>query len=317
MRVAAEAVLSGAERDALKRPTAVAVPVRRWHHVSGALVVCPHEGRQEQTDAFALETARVLGLAVERDILLGRSAARERSLVAAGERRLARFGYDVHDGPLQDIGAVQRELYLFRDSLADALAPGAERDGVLGRLDRLQEIVSASALKLRELAQSAESPAILARPFRALLETEIKSFVSSSEIKPEVELSGDFDGLTASQRIALMHIVQEALNNVREHSCASELRISVVRTRDRVQADIVDNGRGFEVERTLVRAARRGRLGLVGMSERALFLGGAFDVRSKPGGPTHVSVTLPEWRPLGVNSSEDGTANLDAHASSG
>ena len=39
-------------------------------------------------------------------------------------------------------------------------------------------------------------------------------------------------------------------------------------------------------------------MGLVGMSERALLLGGAFDVHSAPGGPTRIAVTLPEWRPL-------------------
>jgi len=38
-------------------------------------------------------------------------------------------------------------------------------------------------------------------------------------------------------------------------------------------------------------------MGLVGMNERALLLGGAFDVRSAPGG-TCIAVTLPEWRPL-------------------
>jgi signal transduction histidine kinase len=65
-----------------------------------------------------------------------------------------------------------------------------------------------------------------------------------------------------------------------------------------VRAEIEDDGRGFDLERTLVRAAKGGRMGLVGMNERALLLGGAFDVRSAPGGPTRISVTLPEWRPL-------------------
>ena len=61
-----------------------------------------------------------------------------------------------------------------------------------------------------------------------------------------------------------------------------------------------DNGRGFDVERTFVRAARGGRFGLVGMSERARLLGGRFDVRSSPGGPTTISLVLPAWRPATV-----------------
>ena len=66
-----------------------------------------------------------------------------------------------------------------------------------------------------------------------------------------------------------------------------------------VQASISDNGCGFDVEKTtLIAGARRGRLGLVGMSERVRLLGGRFDIESEPGASTVVSVTLPRWRPL-------------------
>ena len=55
---------------------------------------------------------------------------------------------------------------------------------------------------------------------------------------------------------------------------------------------------GFDVERTLVRAAHRGRLGLVGMAERVRLLGGRLAVDSRPGGPTTVSATIPRWEPI-------------------
>ena len=47
-----------------------------------------------------------------------------------------------------------------------------------------------------------------------------------------------------------------------------------------------------------MRAARGGRMGLVGMGERIRLLGGRFDVRSAPGGPTVVTASFPRWRPL-------------------
>jgi signal transduction histidine kinase len=218
--------------------------------------------------------------------------------VAAGERRLTRLGYDVHDGPLQDVGAARRELCLVRGAVAGALSPGPGRDAVLDQLASIEEIVAATEAGLRELAQATASPAILARPFRTLVENEVARFRAATGVEVETQLEGDLDALTGSQRIALAHVVQEALTNVREHTSAAHVHVSVVRRPDRVEAEIVDDGQGFDVERTLVRAARRGRLGLVGMSERALLLGGALDIRSGPGGPTTVSVTLPEWRPL-------------------
>ncbi len=294
MRNAAEEAVRHDGRTASKG-AAMAAPVRRWHRVAGVVAVLPQTA---QAEIFVGEAARVLGLALERESLLGRGTARERSLVAASERRLARLGYDLHDGPLQDIAAARRELFSLRDELARRLGPTAEADGVRAQLDRLEEAVSKSEIRLRELSQSAESPAMLARPFRALLEAEITSFVAASDVDADVDLLGDLDSLTGSQRIALLRIVQEALSNAREHSGADRVRISIVRSNGSVRAEIEDNGSGFELERTLVRAAKRGRMGLVGMNERALLLGGAFDVRSAAGGPTCISVTLPEWRPL-------------------
>jgi signal transduction histidine kinase len=295
MRTAAEAAVRAGDAA---RGAATATAVRRWHRVAGVVAAYAPDGRAPEAGVFVREAARVLGLALERESLLGRGTERERSLVAAGERRLARLGYDLHDGPLQDVGAARRELFLLRDELARLLGAAAEADRARVHLDRLEEMVTGGELRLRQLAQSAESPAALSRPLRSQLEAEITSFVAASDVEVDVRLDGDLDSLTGSQRIALVRIVQEALSNVREHSGANRVRLVVERVNGAVRAEIEDDGHGFELERTLVRAAKRGRMGLVGMNERALLLGGAFDVRSAPGGPTRVAVTLPEWRPL-------------------
>jgi signal transduction histidine kinase len=109
---------------------------------------------------------------------------------------------------------------------------------------------------------------------------------------------GDFSAMTASQKIAVIRVVQEACANVREHSGAASVEIVLTASRSCVDLQITDDGDGFEVARTLQDAAQRGRLGLVGGSERVRLLGGTFDVRSRVGGPTTVSVTVPRWQPL-------------------
>lgn len=104
--------------------------------------------------------------------------------------------------------------------------------------------------------------------------------------------------LSPSQRIALVSVVGEALNNVREHSDATDVRISVSLDATGVQAQVLDNGHGFDVEAALVGAARRGRIGLAGIHERVRLLGGQCIVESQPGGPTAVSLVLPRWEPV-------------------
>lgn len=298
MRAAAVAAAQGAEGVRESRRARVhAVPVLRWEHVCAVLVLRAEPKDRNRALAFARESVGTLGLLLERDALLEQGVERERSLVESSERRLTRLGFDLHDGPLQDVGAATRELRLFREQLARTLPPGEDYEPVLGRLDELEEILLASEVELRELAQLTGSPTILERPLREIIAAEVDAFASSTGVRALVDLRGDLEPLTASQKIALIRILQEALTNVREHSGATQVLISVVQTRERVYAEVVDNGCGFDVERTLVQAARRGRLGLVGMSERVRLLGGTLDVRSRPGDSTVVCVTLPQWRP--------------------
>ena len=91
--------------------------------------------------------------------------------------------------------------------------------------------------------------------------------------------------------------MQEALANVREHSGATEVEIRLRARRSSIDVRITDNGAGFEVSHALARAAKRGRLGVVGIGERVRMLGGTFDLESQPGGPTTLSLTLPRVQP--------------------
>ena len=85
----------------------------------------------------------------------------------------------------------------------------------------------------------------------------------------------------------------------RIHSGASSVTVQVAIEDGNARLEVVDDGQGFEVERVLRRAPRRGRLGLIGMRERTRLLDGSFSVQSQPGGPTSIVAVLPAWRPLG------------------
>jgi two-component system sensor histidine kinase UhpB len=82
------------------------------------------------------------------------------------------------------------------------------------------------------------------------------------------------------------------------------VRVTVEADRDGVTARVTDNGCGFDVASALPAAARKGRLGLVGMSERMRLLGGHLDVESRTGGPTTITASLPHWSPLKPSAGE-------------
>jgi signal transduction histidine kinase len=192
--------------------------------------------------------------------------------------------------------ALGAEVRLFRDQLARVLGPHPDSAIVLGRVDDVTARLVALDHELREIVRSLESPTVLRTPLPELLRSEADG-LRERGIDVDLEVSGTFDTLTPSQAIVLLRVVQEALANVEEHAGAASARVSIAADRAQLRAEVTDDGAGFDVERTLVEAARRGRLGLVGMGERVRLLGGRLDVDSRPGGPTTIAVALPRWQP--------------------
>jgi signal transduction histidine kinase len=249
--------------------------------------------------AYAHAAAETLAVLFLVDELLSRSADRERSLVESGERRLVRVGFDLHDGPMQDIAALAQDVRLFRAQLAAILADNDHQAIALGRIGDLEARLMSLDGDLRQIAASLHSPTVLRVPFTDALAQEVEGFGADDDLRFELQTSGEFDEMTSSQKIALLRVIQESLANVREHAGASHVTVRVHGGRARLTAEITDDGRGFDVERRLVQATRAGRLGLVGMGERIRLLGGRFHVESAPGGPTRVHASIPRWRPLG------------------
>jgi len=284
LAAAALAGRGGGQGDALT------TPVRSRGRTAAVLVLDTAPGAHPLCRALAAEAAGVLALVLEREALLERNRERERSLVEASERRLARLAFDIHDGPIQIVAALGLELRLLGDDGSDA--PGRDR-----ALRELNERLAALEAELRELTQTLEPTSIARRPLDASLAGQAEAFGRQHGITVSVETVGDLEGLTPSQRIALVRVVHEALTNARDHGGATDVRVSVRGDRRGVTAQVTDNGCGFDVASALPSAARKGRLGLVGMSERMRLLGGRLEVESRAGGPTTIEAYLERWSP--------------------
>jgi signal transduction histidine kinase len=272
------------------------MPVLRWQQPHAVLVGRAHPNDRLRTRAFLQEAARCSAPVLEREMLLERAAEREKKLAEASERHLMRLGFDLHDGPLQDLAALSMDVQAARTEITHRISVRSRRL-VGGRLDDLHAQIQTLEHSLRELAGSLQPVSMLERPLPEVLRREVDKFESRGHPRVTLELGGDLEGLTDTQRITIYRIVQEGLSNVLDHSEATAVRVTVDGRKGIVRVQIEDNGKGFQVEPTMIRAAKNGRLGLVGIGERVRLLGGQFDVRSRIGGPTLLSVDLLRWLP--------------------
>ena len=298
IRATAKAAVTGRSGLALVgRSSLRAAQVRRFGESAGAIVVRVFGDPGRDVRAYLGEAAAALSPVLEREFLLERDADREHALVSVGEKRLMRLGFDLHDGPIQDVLALAGETRQLRDQVHPFVLE-SHQDLAYGRFDDMLARLTDLDRRLRELAHSLETKSVVSRPLSEIVHREVEAFAERSGIEATVEVRGDPESLTSAQRIAVFRAVQESLANVREHSGATSVEVHIRARRSTIDVRITDNGQGFEVSRALARAAQRGRLGLVGIGERVRMLGGTFEIDSHPGGPTTLRFSLPRWEPF-------------------
>jgi signal transduction histidine kinase len=294
-RHVARSLLGSQGSDFASDQSAVGIRIERLRPPGAALIARgPHRGADHRT--VLLEAAApVLAALLDRGALLAPDNPSEQAVMSSVDRRLARLRFDLHDGPQQDVHLLAQDLRLFREQLRPLIAEEPNADRLLGRLDDLDAQLVALDGDLRRLSTSVQSPFLQPGSLPDVLKQITDAFAGRTGVEPETRLSGDLGRLTDSQQITLLALIREALSNVREHSRASTVTITISSGPRGVDAQVTDDGCGFEPETTLVRAARAGRLGLVGMHERVRMLGGRTQIESRPGGPTVISATLPPW----------------------
>jgi signal transduction histidine kinase len=271
------------------------IRIECWHRPTAALIARGREAATPTGRAMLEGAGPMLTAMLERDELLARGTSADAALLASAERRLSRLRFDLHDGPQQDVVLLGEDVALLRSQLEVAIKRHPNRARLLGRLDDLQARLVAIDGDLRRISAFLQSPFLQSEPVPVALGKITAEFAARTGIEPETHLKGDFRGLTDSQQITLLGLIREALSNVREHSEAQQVTIRLFAGRRGVEASVTDDGRGFDPESTLVRAARGGHLGLVGMHERVRLLGGRTRIESRTGGPTVISMTLPPF----------------------
>jgi signal transduction histidine kinase len=206
-------------------------------------------------------------------------------LAWAAEDERTRIAADIHDGPIQQLVALNLRL----DSLVRRLAGRGSDQALL--LEAIGEGLRAEIRDLRRLTIQLRPPALLERGLEAALREHAEGIRRQSGLRCSIEWDVD-KPIPAALETVLYRVAQEGIRNVVKHAKTARARLAVHREGTSIVLVLEDYGVGFEAAHPRG-PGEEGGYGLESMRSRVVMAGGHVQVRSRPGEGTHLRLSLP------------------------
>lgn len=218
---------------------------------------------------------------------LRKSLDRLRALAArlqmVREEERTRVAREMHDELGQACTAIKMDL-------ASIGRKTSERQVQLRtKIDSAMQLVDRMIFSVRRIASELRPRTLDDLGLTSALEWQAQEFQRRTGIRCALELPAEQLALDAEQSTAIFRIFQESLTNVARHAHATEVTARVEMDNERLVFGVRDNGKGFDAKQANIRKS----LGVVGMQERALALGGELEINGVPGSGTTVTLRIP------------------------
>ncbi len=209
------------------------------------------------------------------------------ALTHAQEEERHRMARELHDGTIQDLIAIDQQVQTVSTELSKSNPEQAEQ------LSSLHRDVNRAVNEVRRFTRALRPIYLEDLGLTTALEMLADDLQRDRQIPVEVRIEGDVRRLSADVELAIYRILQEALSNVARHSEAGTAAILFSFQNRDIQAEVRDDGVGFDGPPKASTLAASGKFGLMGMYERADLIGAELSIESKPGGGTRVRLSLP------------------------
>jgi two-component system sensor histidine kinase UhpB len=196
----------------------------------------------------------------------------------AQEEERARIARDLHDEVNQSLTGLLLRLEAVREAAPPELEP---------ELAETRALANQAMQELLALARQLRPTALDDLGLVAAIGGQVEQ-LERSGLAAELRVEGDFSELDDDLQLVVYRVAQEALTNAGRHSGAARVDVALRREGDAVELSVADDGSGFAFEQS-----ERG-LGIGGMRERALLVGGELTIESRPGQGTTVRLRVCE-----------------------
>lgn len=197
-----------------------------------------------------------------------------------------RIALDLHDGCAQDLANIIKRIELSERLYKIDPAKAIEeltllRESTKGLLDRTRQVI----FDLR-------SPEDTDFNLMDNLTHYLRDYRKNNNIDVNLNISGSINGI--ANKKSIFYIIREALANVKKHSMARNVEISLeANNGSNLNILIKDDGKGFDTGDAESPGSNFGKWGLISMRQRANSLGGTFVIESRPQQGTMVSIDIP------------------------
>ena len=292
--------------------TVLSVPLRGAGKITGTISIgthAPREFNQEEIELLS-HIANHIGVAVDNARLyhsqlmmsqqIARDASNEKQMresltyylqqaIRSQEEERRRIARELHDETAQDLAALSRQIDTITSKGARLLS---SKDVVL--LEELHQQADRALEGVRRFSQDLRPSILDDLGLVPALEWLASDLEQHFRIRVNFEVKGEVNRFAPEVELVLFRIAQEALRNIWKHSDASQAWIGLECLDDSTVLTIGDNGKGFELPEKVAELAPVGKLGLVGMQERARLVGAHLTVTSEPSEGTIITVELPD-----------------------
>jgi signal transduction histidine kinase len=195
------------------------------------------------------------------------------TIIETQEQVLNNISQDLHDDAGQQLTAINFQLENLK-------LDSPELDAVL---KPISQSVSGLAQSIRSISHSLNNQLLTKQDLFKAIGAEAERLQKNLSIAINVSVEGE-KSFSSNEKIVIYRIFQEIMNNILKHAKADVIEIGLT-TQPEFQMRIADNGQGFDTSQTT------NTLGLVGMTQRANFIGYKLDIQSKPGQGTTITLT--------------------------
>ena len=207
------------------------------------------------------------------------------SILNSQERERKRVARELHDETAQALIVLGRQI-----EMAEEIATG---DELREQLAHLRDAVDGTLQGVRRFTRDLRPPLLEELGLSRSLEILVDRLDRDEPFEVDLAIIGVPYPLIPEAELGLYRLAQEGLSNARRHSEATHVDVILSYGPRVVMLEVSDDGIGFDAPRDTKELLRLGRLGIMGMHERARLLGGRAVIESRARIGTRIRVEIP------------------------